>query len=54
MPPGQKIETWNRSNVVTNSTKTLKNDHIKKKKTLKKKSKCKQMTVVIYSPEGTT
>ena len=42
MPHGQKTKTKNRNNIVTNSIKTLKMVHIKKKKkTLKKKrSQC--------------
>jgi len=31
MPHGQKTKTYNRSNIVTNSVKTLKMVHIKKK-----------------------
>ena len=37
MPRGQKNKTWNGSNVVTNSIKTLKVVHIKKGKIFKKK-----------------
>ena len=37
MTCGQKAKTKNRSNIVTNSIKTLKMLHIKKKKNLKKK-----------------
>ena len=39
VPPGQKTKTYNRSNIITNSIKTLTMVHIKKKKSLKKKSK---------------
>ena len=40
MPQGQRNETKNRRNIVTNSIKTLKMVHIKKKKnTLKKPAK---------------
>ena len=38
MPPGQKTKTENRNNIVTNSVKTFKIVHIKKKKKLKKKN----------------
>ena len=34
MPPGKKPKTWNRSNIVINSIKTVKMVHIKKKKKL--------------------
>ena len=36
MPQGQKPKTYNRSNIVTNSIKTFKMVHIKKKKIFKK------------------
>ena len=36
MPLGQKIKTWNRSNIVTNSIKTFKKMVTSKKKTKKK------------------
>ena len=36
MPQDQKARRRNRSNIVTNSIKTLKMAHIKKKKNLKK------------------
>ena len=39
MPCGQKAKTENRNNIVTNSIKTLKIVHIKKKKKLKKNNK---------------
>ena len=39
VPLGQEIETENRSNIVTNSIKTLKMIHIKKKNLKKKKKR---------------
>ena len=36
MPQGQKTKTWNRSNIITNSIRSFKMAHIKKKESWKK------------------
>ena len=51
MPCGQKAKTYDRSNTVTNSTKTLKMVHIKKK-FLKKKNLCKDATMAKIKTAG--